>query len=393
MRTPFLGVLVLLTACEAPPVFPGSDVRQQTPTSRIDGQVVASTTARGKVVLFLYDAAHPPPPTGTGRPVTFTVISREALFGMAADGAAGPFTAPFTFSLLPQGQYLIRAFIDANDDFIPWYGVTADVNQGDVGGGAVDPLTRQFLVIDVNLDRPTTDVPVSISDSAKVPLDRPVFQPVGGLDVVTVQGAPVMVQLQAQPIDEGVIHQAHPAFILALQDDDGDGLADLVDGKPVVKYPRLVVRKTAREDSVAEAKLAPLFDENDLDKNGLVDDAGVDYALLDTGMGDGLPDVVVLGGGIDPSEHLPRLLDGDGHLHAGPLVVTTLTLKLLPAAFDARNPLAPRRLQSVPVGRYAVNLIQQTGQTWRTPNELAATLADEYRLPLVASQSFYVDVK
>jgi hypothetical protein len=155
-------VLALFTACEAPKVFPGADKRQSgTPTARIEGDVVVSSSARGKVVLFLYDAARPPPPTGTGRPLTFTVVSRDSIFSGAADGDLGPFTAPFAFSLVAPGHYLIRGFVDTNDDFIPWYGVTADVNAGDVGGAAVDPVTRLPRIIEIGVDEAGAPIPPS----------------------------------------------------------------------------------------------------------------------------------------------------------------------------------------------------------------------------------------
>ena len=61
----------------------------------------------------------------------------------------GPFTAPYTFSSVPAGEYLVRGFIDSDtcvtgstpchgSDFIPWYTVTGEPNAGDLGGAAVD---------------------------------------------------------------------------------------------------------------------------------------------------------------------------------------------------------------------------------------------------------------
>jgi hypothetical protein len=46
----------------------------------------------------------------------------------------------------------------------------------------------------------------------------------------------------------------------------------------------------------------------------------------------------------------------------------------------------------VPPGRYALTLVQFTGQTWRVPNELSPPLAQEDGLPAVESQSFVLDV-
>ncbi len=398
MKRALLAACLLgLAACEPPPVFPGADKRQNSRAGRIEGQVVVSSTARGKVVLFLYDAARPPPPLGTGRPLTFSVVPRDAVFGEAADGDAGPFTAPFAFSLVAPGRYLLRGFVDADDDFIPWYGVTADVTEGDVGGGAVTA-TRALRIIEVGTDEagwpvPALDVPVTLSDAARVPLDRPAFSvpaapALEGRPEVTLAGAQVSVELVATPLVEGVVSQASPAFLLRLVDDDGDGLPDDAngDGVPDV-WPRVVVRKLAGEH--------PLTDENDLDRNGLLDAEGVDYAHVDPGTGatiaaDGKPDLVVLAAGFDVSEYAAQLVDAQGRVKQAPTPVPRLTLVLRARALDVSVPAAPGVLQAVPAGTWSITVIQQTGQTWRVPNELAPGLAEPLGLPAFASQGLVV---
>jgi len=386
-----LMVLAVFTACEAPKIFPGADKRQSgEPTARIEGEVVVSTAARGKIVLFLYDAARPPPPTGTGRPLTFTVVSRDSIFAGATDGDLGPFTAPFAFSLVAPGKYLIRGFIDTNDDFIPWYGVTADVNTGDVGGAAVDPVTHIPRVIEVGVDEhgtpiPALKVPVSFSDAAKVPLDRPVFEVAGTPEFVEVSAPATVIEVQARPIEDGVIHESSPAFLLRFVDDDGDGAPDDANGDGVPElWPRVVVRKLA-------AGQGPLVDENDLDGDGIIDAEGVDYLHAD-GSQDGKPDLVVLAAGFDPTEYAAALFDAQGHVKQTPTPVTHLKLVIRPIALDATDPRAPAPLSAMPSGDYAVTIIQQTGQTWRVPNELAPGIGDAAGLPVVASQSFVVRV-
>ncbi len=403
-RTALLLALVVLASCEAPLVFPGADNRQKgVQTGRIEGRVVVNSIARGKIVLFLYDAARPPPPLGTGRPLTFTVVSREAVFGAVADGNAGPFTAPFAFSLEAPGKYLIRGFIDANDDFIPWYGVTADTTLGDVGGAAIDPATRASRVVEVGTDeagnpRPALEVSVTFSDSARVPLDRPIFAVVGGNDSVVVSGQPKVIELQALPIDEGVIMQSAPGFLLRFLDDDGDGLPDDANGDGVPElWPRVVVRKVApaQPSGVGPGSFdrSTLVDENDLDRNGIVDADGADYELDATGEKDGKADVVVLAAGFDPTEYAALLFDAMGRVKTTPTPVPRLKLVLQPRAFDVSTPAAPQRLRAVPVGRYAITVIQQTGQTWRVPNELSPGIAEFVGLPIVASQRFLVQVQ
>lgn len=392
-----LLVVACLVACEPPPVFAGADKRQNTMSARIEGNVVVTTTARGNVVLFLYDAARPPPPVGTGRPLTFTVVPRELVFGDAPDGDPGPFTAPYAFSLVGAGRYLVRGFVDGNSDFIPWYGVTADVNAGDVGGGAVDPVTRAMRTIEVALDDrehpvAVVDVPVSFSDAARVPFDRPAFAVAGGAPTVTVSGMQQEVELQAQAISEGVVQQGLPTFLARLVDDNGDGMPDDANGDGTPDFwPRVVVRKVTLEN--------PLIDENDKDKNGVLDtDPGfADYEHVNPANGatipaDGKPDAVVLAAGFNFTELLPQLVDGMGRVKATPTPVNRLKLVLKPLAVDASNPAQLQPLKALPSGRYAITVIQSTGQTWRVPNELMPGIADRVGLPTVASQAFLVTV-
>ena len=389
-----LVTALVCSACEAPPVFAGDkgDERQKGPTlGRIEGHVIVNTATRGRIVLFLYDAARPPPPLGTGRPLTFTVVSRESVFGAALDGDTGPFTAPFAFSLRGPGRYLIRGFVDSNDDFIPWYGVTADTTQGDVGGAAIDPVTRTSRVVEIGVDEagqpiPALDVPVSFSDAAKLPVDRPIFAVVGGMESVMLNGQPKVIELQATPIDEGVMQQPAPAFLVRFVDDNADGVPDDANGDGIPEvWPRVVVRKIQFGPN-------PLIDENDVDKNGVVDaqsDTTQSYEHTNA-PDDGLPDVVVLAAGFDVTEYAPSLFDAMGRVKTTPTAVPRLKLVLQPRAFDAVNPSAPQPIRAVPIGHYAITVIQQTGQTWRVPNELGLDVAG---LPLVPSQSFVIQVQ
>ncbi|MBL8915992.1 MAG: hypothetical protein JNM17_35160 [Archangium sp.] len=392
MKKLLLISLMLCSACEPPPVVAGADNRQRgAQNGRIEGTVVVNSVARGKIVLFLYDASRPPPPVGTGRPITFTVVSQDSIFGAAADGDAGPFTAPFAFSLVAPGRYLIRGFIDNNDDFIPWYGVTADTTAGDVGGAAIDPVSRLSRIIEVGMTEagtpiPALDVPVSFADTTRLPFDRPIFSVVGGAEQVTVSAPFTMIELQATPVVEGVMQQQTPAFLLRLIDDNNDGMPDDANGDGIPEmWPRVVVRKLAPERS-------PLLDENDLDKNGIVDAEGTDYEHMD-GTTDGKPDVVVLAAGFNIMEYQTQLFDSMGRVKQTPTPVPRLKLVIRPLALDASNPLAPAPLRTLPVGDYAITVIQQTGQTWRVPNELAPGIADALNLPVIASQSFIVQTR
>lgn len=401
MRALLVASLALI-ACEPPPVFPGADKRQNARPARIEGEVVVSSAARGNLVVLLFDAARPPPPTGTGRPLSFALVPQDRLFGHVRDFDTGPFTAPFAFSLVNPGQYQIRAFVDSNGDWIPWYGVTNEVNTGDVGGAAIDSISRQPAVIDVpsaddGTPRPATGVAVTVGDTARVPVDRPVFEVANSMSSValtetTLAGAPIGLDLRVRPINEGPIAQPQPVFLARFIDDNADGMPDDANGDGVPDlWPRVVVRKLS-----GEAGANPLADENDLDRNGIIDEAGVDYEHVNPMTGaipaDGVPDLVVLAAGVNVPEIAAQLLDGMGRVKPTPTPLARLPIVIRPLALDATDPRRPAPIKGVPEGRYAITVIQQTGQTWRVPNELQDGLAPRLGLPVVSSQTFVLRV-
>lgn len=352
------ALLLLCAACEPPPVHPTSDYRQNLRTSRIEGEVVATTRARGNAVLFLYHEARPPPPAGSGRPISFAVVPGERLFAGAAEGGGGPFASPFTFSLVPPGRYLIRAFLDPGEDFLPWYGVTAEPNAGDVGGAAVDALTRKSRVLEIAEGAllPVQGVAVSISEPATFGFDRPVFSVSPPSLSFTPSGGAKLLELSTLAIDQEVVHQRSPVFLARYADEDGDGRPEDRDGdgSPDL-WPKVVVRKLA-------GPTRPLQEEN-----------------------------VVLAAGLDPTEILPLLTEG-GQPKMTPVPLTRLKVMVKPLALDVSNPSAPSPLSQVPSGLYGVVLVQFTGQTWRVPNELSPTIAPSLGLPPVKSQAFAIQV-
>ena len=102
--------------------------------------------------------------------------------------------------------------------------------------------------------------------------------------------------------------------------------------------------------------------------------------------------MVVLAAGFDPTEYAAQLFNSMGKVKQTPTPVTHLKLVIRPAAFDASDPRAPAMLSTMPAGDYAITVIQQTGQTWRVPNELAPGLGDAIGLPVVSTQGFVVRV-
>ncbi|MCY1043523.1 hypothetical protein OV208_19550 [Corallococcus sp. bb12-1] len=392
---------LLALGCEGPEVKPTADGRQNTRAARIEGSLVVQSRARGNAVVFLYRADSPPPPQGSGRPLAFTVIPASELFGTAlGDNSPGPFTAPFALSLVQPGSYVLRGFIDADtcrfvpqpchvSDFNPWYGVTSEPNAGDVGGGGVDPTTGATRILEVTTDAdgwpvPLTGVSVSFADSATVPFDRPAFQVAEGREFDTASTSVKVLTLTPQQFT-GAVDQRPPGFWVQFVDANRDGIPDDANSDGVPDFwPRVVVRKLADVPGVV--------DENDLDRNGVVDDEGVDYARVSGGK-DGRPDVAVLAAGLVADPLLAALRDEQGNPRPQPVFVPQLRVAIQNRALDARDPAAPALLSNVPAGRYSVTLVQSTGQTWRVPNELDPTLAEAVGLPSVPSQAFVLDVR
>ena len=398
---PALAGLILATllasGCEPPPIVPTEDRQQQTRAARIEGSVVVTGPARGNAIVFLYDAERPPPPQGAGRPVAFTLIPQEELYGSdLAKTTTGPFTAPFIFPLVRPGHYLLRGFIDVDTcrsgvspchgpDFIPWYNVTAEPNVGDVPGAAVDLATRQPRVIEVGVTEDGTPIPVmgitvSFSDTATLKADRPAFEVVDA--TVDPSAGAQSFKLRALPIRQGVVNLSAPLFLVRFADENQDNMPDDANRDGAYDlWPRIVVRKLADGGP-------GLIDDNDLDNNGVLDAEGKEYPRAEGSM-DGQPDLVVLSASINTDTLPAGLYDTENRpLMNAVLQVTELTVGMRPVAVDARNPANLVILRGVPAGRYGITVVQSTGQVWRVPNELSP-MADDNGLPRIGSQGFF----
>ncbi|HET9450228.1 MAG TPA: hypothetical protein VFO83_05075 [Aggregicoccus sp.] len=413
-----LAALLLTTACDGPPVVPTADKRQNTETARIEGQVVVQSQARGDLVVLLYAADRPPPPAGSGRPISFTIVPMERVFGQELDTrdakglpTSGPFIAPFAFSLVPEGKYLVRGFVDADTcrrvpapaschgpDFNPFYGVTGEPNQFDVGGAAVDlnDARRPSRVLSVERGpdgklAPVLGVSVSFADTALVPFDRPAFELAQAPQPL--DNGTRLLSLKPLAVREGGVNEAPPAFFVRYVDNDGNGAPDDAngDGAPDV-WPRVIVRKLSSDPRAVPG----LTDENDLDRNGILDAEGTEYESL-AGT-DSLPDLVVMAAGLVPQPLYAALNNADGTPKRNPdgslavAMVPSLTVAIQPMALNAASATGPVPLKAVPVGAYSVMLMQFTGQTWKVPNELAPGLSQNLGFPTVESQGFAYEV-
>jgi hypothetical protein len=435
-----LGVGLLLSslwllACSNPPVQTSAD-RQGLPiTTTLSGQVVFQGTARGDAFVFLFDANNPPPPVGTGHPLTFQRITADQLFGSSIhDGiSAGPFAASYQIPLVAPGTYLVTATLDGDvcltspgnscrlGDFNPFFDVTDQPDGVDFVGGHVD---AQGSLVPVVVPPPDSNNklaavgPVQVVIGQAMP-DRPVFNAQVASSQVP-KNEPTLFTLAGEVIELGPVDEQQPVFLVRYRDDNHDGVPDVdANGIPQL-WPRVVVRKIADPDPSHPSSIDPLLaaglrDENDLDNNGQLDATGISYAHLapnGTVIPAGTtPDLVVLAAAIalDPIPNPPptnpaqlavplqiyaQLAEPDG----GPdmnkvLQMTTLPMVILPEALDAADPTQPQPLTAMPPGRYAVIVEQYTGQTWRLPNELQPAVATS-RLDVggVTDQGFFFTV-
>lgn len=271
----------------------------------------------GDVILSLFAVDDPPPPEGTGEPLTFVLVPEAQVFGAGTADARG---VPFVFPSVATGRYTIQGFVDTDGDFNPNFGVTGQPTAFDVAGGAVDPTTRAFVPIEVVAGEATRNVVVSLGQV--VPFERPVFTPTSSS-----ARAGTRLDLVWTPLDRGAV-QADPAcggFAVSLRnpdpggvpaDRDGDGLPDL--------FPRVLFTRPSESGGT-----------------------------------------VVVPGIVDPLPFLDTLS------MAPTLLTDVVSVWVSPLAFQISAPGSPLLpIGPVPAGAYDATLLSGSGQTWSVPNAL-----------------------
>ncbi len=373
---PALALLVLpALACDLE-VVPNRD--SIAPASAIHGTVFLDKAPAGDVYLMLYDCGAPPPPAGSGRPLDFVVVP-QAAFDKSQ--------APFTFPLVEAGEaggasrcYLVTGFLDADHDFNPFYGVTAQVTGGDLAGlpvtvfvpgpveeGAAIPLVEDVSLVvatEVPLDRPSFQITPTHESTGISPCGAELGgDPALGLAVGkdTDFALPydlLCVDVDSLPLATALVDVEAPLFTLVFAaDDDGDGLPDDLNGDtaPDVLWPQVLF-----------LKLDPA------DENGLTT---VDPPVV-------IPGIVLPQDLNDPTTHnhlldyLTAGLPADGetvypvaHLNVMIPEVVVTDADAIPPVTAALEEVA----QAVDVGgAYQVLIMNNTGQLWQTPNELGA---------------------
>ena len=333
------------------------------PANGITGEVVVNaTTVDGPVYVLLYDAADPPPPDGTGRPINFAAISQDAFVG-----GAGVQSAPFALTSVPDGTYLVTALLDHDRDFYPLMTATAGSTCGDTLGAYLSDLTTgQIGTVTVEGGELAEGITVALAST--LTLERPAV-------VLSDNG------INRQGTDP-LFGIASTAIAATGTDSTGDAWAVLtIDGPYDADAPQ------------ACDTFLPL------------------YLPDDDGAGDGNPhpnESYAAQGLIEiwPRVYLQYLGDGSVQLEAGesyaaeavwalPLVDQTSFLTMLytgELAFNTITPVTSLDLyvpaaakhtlpdgteaivtgSDMPSGSWAVTVVSPTGQTWTLPNELYA---------------------
>lgn len=95
------------------------------PTNTIAGTIVADgVTDTSTAWVFIFDAKAPPPPVGTGTPVTFSIVSGDAFTGDQAGIQSAPYAVPYLADTtaetgFEQG-YLVTVLMDTDGNFNPF---------------------------------------------------------------------------------------------------------------------------------------------------------------------------------------------------------------------------------------------------------------------------------
>lgn len=369
---PAWTVLALLGACSwQPPLDPGAEA----PRNSLSGAVVFAGEGEPQtVIVLLFDAADPPPPGGTGRPLAFSTVPASAFTGTDA----GIRSAPWALSGVPDGEWIVTALMDMDGDFHPLLSSNAGATCGDYGGAWLDALSGGSpAVAAVEGGEHLEDLSVLVG--SRYPIERPAF--VFQSNAVNQLAAAAAL---ADPSDDGelfvlgstevaseVLQLGGPfdgtdlcdtAFWVHFLDEDGDGLPDphpeeafAAMGLPAV-WPRIYLQYLGLDEEASAAG------------ESWVAEAVVDPFLL-------------------------SLLGGPVPLGA-PTPLTSLPIAFLPAA---RHRLADGSEETVtapylPGGAWSVTVVAETGQTWSLPNELAAFAStDETFQPATQAQYLLVE--
>lgn len=369
----------------------------------IDGEVVfVGEGAADQTTVLLFDADTPPPPAGTGTPISFATIPAASFTGEGA----GVQSASYALTRVPDGDWLVSALMDADGDFNPFTPVLSGATCGDWLGSHVEDLAGTPAEVSVSGEHAIHDVTVLIGQ--EVTTERPVFSLVGSPELSIeeiVQGAPPLFRLRADaldtrypsglevelgptcapdpalPCDPGVpacpcdparTDPCDTALWVELRDTDGDGVVD--------PYP---------DAAQAEAGLLDVWPRIYLEHLGAYGTFEHEGALLPerwVAQAHPLAAEILFAAATAPGGPLPPGVVAAGLGPVGePFPTHELSATLVPiflhyhaAGQDGQDSNGPFDLidptgedtPPVPVGAWSVTVISAGGQTWTLPNDV-----------------------
>ncbi len=109
------------------------------PSNTIAGTIVADgVTEIGDVWVFVFDAKAPPPPVGTGAPITFSTVPASRFTGDGAGVQSAPYAVPYLADTTEEtgfeAGYLVTALMDVDGNFNPFATALAGSTCGDYLG-------------------------------------------------------------------------------------------------------------------------------------------------------------------------------------------------------------------------------------------------------------------
>ncbi|MDP2312282.1 MAG: hypothetical protein Q8P41_05200 [Pseudomonadota bacterium] len=312
--------------------------------------VVSGPEKAADTIMVLYNADYPPPPGGTGRPVSFATIPAAAFTSAGADGVR---SAAWALTNVPDGHWLVSALVDTDGNFNPITTSNSGSTCGDWSGAYYTDATSYVpAVISVSGGELLDGLTVSVE--REVPIQRPAFEIV--VDDTTDATIPFgfsAFKLQSIGIHSEVYDlegpydgtdQCDTAFWLYTTDADGDGAADA--------HPNATFAASGAKDYWPRVYLR--YTDDTLPPGEFYGSEAISGAAL-------------FGGGLHDTE-APY-----GPLLNTPVPATTYDVSFPGAAVyvyaDGTQESVTDPAQ-IPRGEWSVTVVQYTGQLWALPNVL-----------------------
>ena len=393
------GILAILGCDYTPP-----DAEFDAPLNVIAGTVdVAGVESPANTVILVTDAANPGPPVGTGSPATFATVPAAAFSDPTDAGLSG---APWAVTNVPDGNWVITALMDEDNDFFFSSAVSAlaGATCGDALGAHVDstgalapvPTENGSLVDEVTIEISTvltTERPAFTLEAEEVD-GSPANGSAISLSTAADPGAvfPQQFKLSATAVAadvhglgeyeyrlDGPFDPTNPlpcqtGFLARLVDANLDGIPDELPGFPgfglLDMWPRVFLSYTGVDDEgatwAAQAAVSPFMRAA---YEGTAD--GVDND------GDSL---------VDEANDIPLNT---------PLYFPEISVTWLPGARrtlpDGTSEVVFDPAQ-IPTGRWAVTVVNEAGQTWTVPNQLAGWPSfDEAWVPARQAEALLIE--